>query len=142
MDAPTVQPKEQPLKLGGVRIRKDAEGRYCLNDIHRDSGGAPKDQPAKFFATDTAKVLVEELERSPKTEIGSPVKTIRGGSGTQGTYVVRELVYAYAMWIRPSFYLRVIRAYDQLATQGISVHENHAERFRDDPMKYLNRFLT
>lgn len=49
-----------------------------------------------------------------------PVQSIRGGSAP-GTFVVKELVYAYAMWISAAFQLKVIRAFDTLQTQGVAV---------------------
>lgn len=46
---------------------------------------------------------------------------------TGGTYVAKELVYAYAMWISPAFHLHVICAYDDMVT-----------RPQIDPMQVLN----
>ena len=86
--------------------------------MHKASGGEEKDAPSRFIRLDSTKSLIEEISneinRQPKMGI-DPIKVIRGGDGSQGTFVCKELVYAYAMWISPAFNLKVIRAFDEMA---------------------------
>lgn len=105
---------ESNINVAGVIVKQDQEGRYCLNDLHRASGGEPKNRPNEWLRNSQTEGLVRELETGfPVTK---PVEVIKG-RGITGTYVVKELVYAYAMWISASFHLKVIRAYDQMVTQ-------------------------
>jgi len=120
------------LTIISTAIRQDAEGRYCLNDCHKASGGDASKAPGQWMVNKQTQALIAELTdveipTSPSvTDAGipaSPVSSIKGGSN-QGTYVAKELVYAYAMWISPAFHLKVIRAFDAMVQgKGISVKE-------------------
>lgn len=105
----------QPLVIGEFSIRQDEDGRYCLNDLHKASGDDKKHFPAYFLRNQQTKDLIEEIERYANSHIA--VKVIKGGAEKQGTYVVKELVYSYAMWISAKFHLMVIRAYDSLVME-------------------------
>ncbi len=94
-------------------VRQDSEGRFNLNDLHKAAGGNPKDRPGSFMRLDTTQSLIHEAERENAHIRAFKSVTGRGG----GTFVVKELVYAYAMWISPAFHLKVIRAYDEMVTQ-------------------------
>lgn len=97
------------------------DGLYSLNDLHRASGNDKKHKPANFIRLEVTKGLIDEIERCSdmSNETNSiAYKVIQGGdSEQQGTFVCRELVYSYAMWISPRFQLIVIRAFDSIANQ-------------------------
>ena len=98
------------LIIANTAIRTDAENRYCLNDLHKAAGEEQRHQPRYWLSNKQTTELVDELGDS-----GKALSVVRGGPG-QGTYVVKQLVYAYAMWISASFHLKVINAYDRLVS--------------------------
>lgn len=100
-------------------------GLYSLNDLHRVSGGHEKHATYRFMRHSQTKELITEIERTPYMVDGQKVdtyKTIRGGSN-QGTWVCKELVYAYAMWVSAKFHLMVIRAFDVLINEQVGLTE-------------------
>lgn len=111
------------VEISGMAIRQDDQGRYCLNDLHKASGGEQKNQPRYFLENKQTQDLIQELTdagnpSSPITTSGIPllpVDVINGGNN-RGTYVVKQIVYAYAMWISAKFHLAVINTFDQVAT--------------------------
>lgn len=117
-----VNPNTQPLVIGDFSIRQDEEGRYSLNDLHRAGGDLRKDRPGFFLENEKTQELIAVIE-SENYDAGNPascnkaVNIIRGRGKEQGTYVVKELVYSYAMWISAKFHLQVIRAYDAMVMQ-------------------------
>lgn len=112
----------QPLTIGDYSIRQDENGRYCLNDLHKASGNDQKHFPAYFLRNQQTKDLINLIE-SENYDMQiciskkQAVNTVKGKGKEQGTYVVKELVYAYAMWISAKFHLQVIRAYDSMVAR-------------------------
>lgn len=120
-----LNPNSRPLVIGEFSIRQDEDGRYCLNDLHKASGGLKKHQLSNFLRTDQTQELIVEIEqfsdmrsmdsdRSSNMSFDQKALNVIKGGLKQGTYAVKEMVYAYAMWISAKFHLMVIRAYDAL----------------------------
>ncbi|QZL14892.1 KilA-N domain-containing protein [Acinetobacter baumannii] len=122
-----LNPNNKPLVIGDFTIRQDEEGRFMLGDLHKASGGEKKHQPSNFLRTEQIKELINEIDHSANLQssdndhssnMRSAVKVVNGGDN-RGTYVVKEIVYAYAMWISPKFHLMAIRAYDSLVMEWL-----------------------
>ena len=127
----------QDLTIGDTKIRRDAQGRYCLNDVHRASGGAPKHRAGYFLGNDQTKELVAEIAKA-----GIPAISAKQGVGT---YACRELVIAYAAWISPKFHLHVLRTYDDAMRAEFADRDDiylqalKAERQYDDAKSEASR---
>lgn len=104
----------QSINIAGVSIAMDQAGRYCLNDLHKAACNEPRHQPAFFLRRPETSELIDAISNSAPAQSFDPVDSTPGRHG--GTFACRELVYAYAMWISPSFHLKVIRTFDAVAT--------------------------
>lgn len=99
--------------ISDIVIHQDGEGRYSVNDLHKAAGNERRHEPKNWLNIQQTAELIEEIKNTGISVI-TPIHTQRGCKG--GTYVCKELVYAYAMWVSAAFALKVIRAYDALVT--------------------------
>jgi phage antirepressor YoqD-like protein len=113
----------EPIIIAGTQIRCDHEGRFCINDLHRASGGHKRHQPSNWVSLQQTQALIGAIERKMAQEGGdcfiAPLVSRQG----LGSFGVKSLVYAYAMWISPEFNLRVIEAYDALQMDKLRQRE-------------------
>lgn len=101
-------------------LRRDAEGRYSLTDIHRMSGRFARHRPGSWaqsapvnHQTDTFRDLYLNFEPI--------VVATTGPIADRGTYAIAELAILYADWIDPSLGQR-LRA---LIAAGSTVQDAH-----------------
>ncbi|HBH34774.1 MAG TPA: hypothetical protein DDW38_09740 [Psychrobacter sp.] len=128
------------LMIADKQVRM-IDGLYSLNDLHRASN---------FMRLESTKALIDEIERSSNVSNGTnsiAYKVIQGGhSEQQGTFVCRELVYSYAMWISPRFQLLVIRTFDAITNQRQKLSQQLNDLYRelstvDASLTIAGRFL-
>ena len=127
---------QKAIEIDGAVIRQDQFGRYCLNDLHKASGGEDKHAPYRFIRNEQTQALIAEINRSPN--MVNACEMIKGGLN-QGTYVVKQIVYAYAMWISPSFNLKVINTFDAVANQQQLPDLNNPAQLRDLLLGYAEQ---
>lgn len=100
------------ITILNTAIKQDKKGLFCINDVHKAAGGKNKHKPSYWLSNQLTKELIAEIS----SDGGIPLSVVRGGLN-QGTYVCKELVYAYAMWINAKFHLHVIRTFDEVIQQ-------------------------
>ena len=117
------------VAICGVKIRQDDEGRYSLNDLEKaaKADGVNKDiRPNEWLSLQaTGEIEGFLITENPGFK---PIAAKPGRYG--GTYVTRELIYSYAMWISPAFHLHVIRTFDAVVVGHIQLVEGKQARER------------
>ena len=117
------------VAICGVKIRQDDEGRYSLNDLEKaaKADGVNKDiRPNEWLSLQaTGEIEGFLITENPGFK---PIAAKPGRYG--GTYVSRELIYSYAMWISPAFHLHVIRTFDAVVIGHIQLVEGKQARER------------
>lgn len=137
------------LIISNTSIHQDSIGRYSLNDLHKASGNAEKHAPNKWLRLDQTNELINEILNTQICPIKNnselsvnqhPVSSKKGRYG--GTYVCKELVYSYAMWISAAFALKVIRAYDDLVSGRVEQAVRRSTVQERNPLKNAVNLLV
>tara|TARA_R110000782_G_scaffold180233_1_gene270758 strand:+ start:125 stop:631 length:507 start_codon:yes stop_codon:yes gene_type:complete len=102
------------LVINELEITTDSSGRYSLNDLHKAAGGSIKHLPNKFMRSNSFGEVVDVLI-AQKRAFEPVVK--KQGRYTGGTWVCKELVYKYAMWVNAEFEIRVIQTFDSIVNR-------------------------
>ena len=97
------------IQISNVSIRQH-NGLYSLNDLHRAAGGENRHKPSLWTSNQQTIELIKEVDKA-----GNPAILSKQGLGT---FVCKELVIHYGMWISPSFSLQVIRTFLAVQEQG------------------------
>lgn len=90
------------VSVANVAIRQ-FDNLYSLNDLHKAAGGENRHKPSLWSNNNQTLDLISEIEKA-----GIPAIQKKQGLGT---FVSKELVVHYGMWISPAFSLKVIRAF-------------------------------
>ena len=90
------------ISVANVAIRQ-FDNLYSLNDLHKAAGGENRHKPSLWANNNQTLDLISEIEKA-----GIPAIQKKQGLGT---FVCKELVVHYGMWISPAFSLKVIRAF-------------------------------
>lgn len=106
------------LVINNTPISTDSDGRFSLNDLHDAAGGGNDKKPSLFYRSDNFKKAVEVLKAQNRAF--EPIVK-KQGRYTGGTWVCKELVYKYAMWVSAEFEVSVIQTFDKAVNNQLPI---------------------
>lgn len=120
------------LKLNDklVSVEMDDNGRYCLNDIYKASGGAERHKPSRWLRSNSAPNVVDLTSTKsgtyefPDKFDSYVVKTKRNRATV--TFAPLKVVYKYAGWVSKDFEDAVYSAFTELTTGNVTEAANIA----------------
>ena len=100
---------------------RQVNGLYCLNDLHRASGGEKRHKLGNWLQSQQATEFIDYLSKSGNSDLEQNQKVIQiiHGGNMRGTYGNRKVALAYATWISPEFFSLVLDTFDLVARGGM-----------------------
>lgn len=117
------------LSISNISIRNQ-NNLFNINDLHKASGGEDRHAPRRWLQNQQTTELIEELSKdgNPSLKENQQVIQVNHGGSNRGTFVCKELVYAYATWISPKFFILVIRTFDAIVSGSLKPKTTVDER--------------
>ena len=117
------------LSISNISIRNQ-NNLFNINDLHKASGGEDRHAPRRWLQNQQTTELIEELSKdgNPSLKENQQVIQVNHGGSNRGTFVCKELVYAYATWISAKFFILVIRTFDAAVSGSLKSKTTVDER--------------
>lgn len=94
------------MNIDTYEVTQNETGLFLMRDLFRASDAPDHKSPTVFFRQNSTNEIIELMG-------GDCINKVRGSKG--GVYACKEVVIAYAMWISPEFYLKVLRTFSKVA---------------------------
>ena len=99
--------KIMTINFEGEFIKRDKEGRFSLNDLHKKAGADATRDPRRWIFLDTTKALIEVLQEQQNLTVrkSDSLEVLQAKVGrTGGTFAILPLALAYAKYLSPEFH--------------------------------------
>ncbi len=87
------------MVIDGIEVRRDAYGRYSLNDLHRAAGSLDKHKPAFWLRNEQTERLISELQICNSVNIEPVTVAFEEKYGSQLELIFRFIDRALAIGV-------------------------------------------